>query len=77
MKLYTENQIREMMEDDFNFGDMAINYAISSMTPIELPSDGQIENYSMKFYDNNGSDIYFTNGAKWILKQIKKQSNGN
>jgi hypothetical protein len=50
MKLYTEEQVREMMEDNFNFGDRAIDYAISKMTPIELPSDDEIETAALDTY---------------------------
>ena len=50
MKLYTEEQVREMMEDSFNFGDRAIDYAISKMTSIELPIDDVIEAAALDTY---------------------------
>ena len=40
-------------------------------TPIELPSDEEVRVESMQFYDNNGSDIYFIQGAKWMLYKIQ------
>lgn len=75
MKIYTEEQIRESLNDNFNFGDRAIDFALSKMTPIELPSDeeiwGKIEDstYSLEY------DTGFAQGVKWVVEQIKQQDN--
>ena len=76
MKLYTEEQLQEA----YNRGHMDgrlnnIDYSITDgFKPIELPSDEEIEEKSMEFYDNNGADIYFTSGAKWMKEQILNQN---
>ena len=48
-----------------------------NLTPIELPSDEEIEENSMEFYDNNGADYYFEKGAYWVIEQIKQEDNGH
>ena len=77
MKLYTEEQVKECLDDYFSFGDRAIDYALSKMTPIELPSDEEIE----KLQENNDNyddyDFYdtgFKNGVKWMKEQILNQN---
>lgn len=82
MKLYTEEQIREVcMSIDTNFyiSDLYIDTQIKLLTPIELPSNEEIYNKS------NSIDIeglswevrlardFFHNGAKWVIEQIKQQ----
>jgi hypothetical protein len=45
---------------------------INSLTPIELPTDEEIE----KLVGDGMHDYYkggFTEGAKWVIEQIKKQ----
>ena len=79
MKLYTEEQVREMMQDSFNFGDKAIDYAVSRMTPIELPSDEEIIKESeicWNDYTHEEGNSYrttfmagFINGATWIIEE--------
>ena len=64
MKLYTEEQVRDMMEDSFNFGGRAIDYALSRMTPIELPSDEEIY----------GKLAFHAHGAKWVINRIEQQT---
>lgn len=77
VKLYTEEQVREMMQDSFNFGDKAIDYAVSRMTPIELPSDEEINAYveSTPYYGSCTEEYKegIDDGAKWVIEQIKKQ----
>ena len=81
MKLYTEEQIRESLNDNFNFGDRAIDFALSKLTPIELPSDEKVDLYSNAMYPDfvwevEGAMIRklaHSNGAKWVIEQIKQQ----
>ena len=78
MKLYTEEQVREMMQDSFNFGDKAIDYAVSRMTPIELPSDEEIKKESHSHYMKgqlyiepaSDTEYAFKKGAKWIRNKL-------
>jgi hypothetical protein len=76
MKLYT----REQMIEAFNYGKKLegfdwIGDMIDSLTPIELPSDEEIDDkiedwsYSLEY------DTGFTRGAKWVIEQIKRQDN--
>lgn len=74
MKLYTEEQVRNGLTTKNNI--LPIDLFLEQMTPIELPSDEEIRKESMEFYDNNGADIYFIQGAKWVIEQIKNQDNG-
>ena len=76
MKLYTEEQVREMMQDSFNFGDKAIDYAVSRMTPIELPSEKEIAEKIASTIDASEYGKLVYAGALWMLDQIKQQSNG-
>jgi hypothetical protein len=72
MKLYTEEQIREVcMSIDTNFyiSDLYIDTQIKLLTPIELPSDEEIEKESDRYWAPHA----FREGAKWVIEQIKQQ----
>lgn len=99
MKLYTEEQIKEAIKlarvhkpNDFitwfhNYDDDIID----SLTPIELPSDEEIETEAEDIYPINvGGDMWMANrdevnkgykqegfidGAKWVIEHIKQQDN--
>ena len=71
MKLYTEEQVKDMLE----LTNLNVQFHIDTMIPIELPSNEQIEELSKNTnfeYDcfNNG----FIRGAEWIKEQILKQN---
>jgi hypothetical protein len=95
MKLYTEEQVRQML---FDLGDVLFNNCqngigeeepetyfdgiIEQLTPIELPSDEEIE----KAYEFLGTwtakeimqrSTSFQHGAKWVIEQIKQQDKNN
>ena len=80
MKLYTEEQVRKAINDaslysyingDFEFKNSEDDI-INALTPIELPSDEEIEKYFKWGYGgDSGSAIY---GAKWVKKQILNQN---
>jgi nitrogen fixation/metabolism regulation signal transduction histidine kinase len=75
MKLYTEEQVKQMMLH----GNIFINTLSGEITetlkgpvtPIELPSDEEIEKEISKVYGRDCEDFY--GGAKWVIKQIKNQ----
>lgn len=81
MKLYTEEQIREVcMSIDTNFyiSDLYIDTQIKLLTPIELPSDEEIEEQSWVYREvTKDTEITvnedWSNGAKWVIEQIKQQ----
>jgi len=70
MKLYT----REQMIEAFNYGKKLegfdwIGDMIDSLTPIELPSDEEIEKESIGWW----APSPFREGARYIIRQIKQQ----
>ena len=99
MKLYTEEQVRGAHIKGILKGragttipssDLADLY-ISELTPIELPSDEEIEEKSSLFYPTKKVAGYmseedfvqyakkesFEDGAKWMKEQILNQNNNN
>ena len=83
MKLYTEEQVRKILMSINTFryiSDSYIDDIIDSLTPIELPSDEEIE----KAYEFLGTwtakeimqrSTSFQHGAKWVINRIKQQDN--
>jgi len=82
MKLYTEEQVVKYISDNFNKTGIAIDdiaFGVrAELTPIELPSDEEIEkeafqvpyvpyNNTNKFYDES-----FIKGAKWMKNKIQE-----
>jgi hypothetical protein len=81
MKLYTEEQVRQML---FDLGDVLFNnnqngieegepethfnYIIEDCTPIELPSDEEIEDKALEVKYTN---TLFSDGAKWMRDKIQ------
>ena len=85
MKLYTEKEIKRALDNPVSFN-MEIDEFIDSLTPIELPSDEEIENESMtNFYPltgvvgidhrNNLRKQGFIEGAKWMRDKIQGGNN--
>jgi hypothetical protein len=69
MKLYTEEQVKSLLNK------MDIIYSLEDLTPIELPSDEEIENSSYKMSGNNVSpSSNFMIGAYWMKEQILNQN---
>jgi hypothetical protein len=80
MKLYTEEQVREAIElaregiriyrvNEFETEkefDHSEDYILTSLTPIELPSDEEISE-KLSFH---------ADGARWVINRIKQQDNG-
>ena len=79
MKLYTEEQVRQAMSKKLEFpnDDIEKFYSddeiIESLTPIELPSNEEIEKFTdTMFY---GEKKYFVKaGVLWIKNQILNQN---
>ena len=82
MKIYTEEQVKKIYSIAHKTGDSG--YAESfdfdtkelSITPIELPSDKEIEEYNDGSTKLNPRTYYdaFQDGAKWMKEQILKQN---
>ena len=81
MKLYTEEQVRQAMQDAM----IPSIYQMDlwgQLTPIELPSDEEVEKNNpyeylvgSKYYSPQNLK-YWEEGAKWVIEQIKQQGNG-
>jgi hypothetical protein len=74
MKIYTDEQVRQAMQD-------AMIPSIYQMdlwghlTYIELPSDEEIEGACNEELNGLLSTFGFRKGAKWVIEQIKQQDN--
>jgi hypothetical protein len=73
MKIYTEEELRKhLYNHDERF--------FEELTPIELPSDEEIEHKSIDIssitsnYARKVSKSYYKAGAKWMKEQILNQS---
>ena len=66
MKLYTEEDVLHMLR---SFHNMEINVQLCmlKLTPIELPSDEEIQKESLK----SDFEYTFRNGAKWMRDKIQ------
>jgi hypothetical protein len=86
MKLYTEEQVRQMLSIymanvllDVDGKMPTIDDILSYRTPIELPSDEEIEEESPYIPNDSKIDYLshqegFIKGAKWIKEQIINQN---
>ena len=64
MKLYTEEQVRSLLNK------MDIIYSLEDLTPIELPSDEDIKDKSFNKFAQSNARTCFEEGAKWMKEQI-------
>jgi hypothetical protein len=78
MKLYTEEQVRQMLIETDKFTPLHIEHFIKDLNPIELPSDEEISEESMDLFwgDNNSLNHIlqykaFKRGAKWMRDKIQ------
>ena len=81
MKLYKKEQVDKMLsrarmhkQDDTEM--FTNEYLLSEETPIELPSDEEINEMSIKIFVHSIPDYEegFIDGAKWIKEQILNQN---
>ena len=73
MKLYTEQEVKKAMFIYHN--GLSIDYVMSKLTSIELPSDEEIEGACNEELNGLLSTFGFRKGAKWVIEQIKQQDN--
>ena len=67
MKLYTEEQVKQMIEKSRETG-LTAEYLILTTTPIELPNDEEIK---AKFTIGNQIFLDRIDGAKWMRDKIQ------
>lgn len=79
MKLYTEDQVRML---DINCGNATLDEVIECLTPIELPTDDEIEAVGTIVYGGEDAVIHdilqykaFKRGAKYVINKIKGGNN--
>jgi hypothetical protein len=72
IKLYTEGEVRNMLENTDFFTEEGIQYFIDEMKAISLPSDDETLDRGRHSINIDG----FLAGAKWVIKQIKQQADG-
>ena len=75
MKLYTEEQLKEFFNEHYFF----MERDLDNLTPIELPTDDEIE----KAYEFSGpwtakeimqKSTSFQDGVKWVIEKLKQQN---
>ena len=77
MKLYTEEQVSKIIFKTKQWSNLSNDYLIATVTPIELPSDEEIDKQGFQVpYDgtNEFYDKSFIKGAKWMKEQILNQN---
>ena len=81
MKLYTEEQVIKGLTTKNNI--IPINLFLEKMVPIELPGEEEIveeaesisKGYKALGLYNEDYNDGFTEGAKWVIEQIKQEDN--
>jgi hypothetical protein len=75
MKLYTEEQVTELTTAAFTAGQnhnpAIFGVAFEKITPIELPSDEEIEEYFKHGWGSDYHGSYAIFGAKWLKDKIQ------
>ena len=80
MKLYTEEQVRGLVMALCDYNILKEEVAMRELTPIELPSDEEIEEASKNIdrdglsWENDFARDSFNDGAKWMKEQILNQN---
>jgi hypothetical protein len=79
MKLLTEKQVKRFLKERTFIRKETIDAMCKSLTPIELPSDAEIEEASPYIPSNPKIDYLsyqkgFDKGAKWMKEQILNQN---
>ena len=78
-KLYTEEQVREILKSTHIHTDNDVNMILTKFTPIELPSDEEIKKYieSTPYYGTCTYEFIegIEDGIKWMKEQILTKIN--
>jgi len=70
MKVYTEEQVKQMLIKTDMFTPLHIDHIMNETTPIELPSNEEIEKM-MEFDEFDPYHVSYLGGAKWMRDKIK------
>ena len=71
MKLYTEEQIIKALFT-YSHPESTSEELLKELTPIELPSDEEIEKQSQALSIHSLYEFGFKQGAKWMKEQLIK-----
>lgn len=82
-KLYTEEEVKRILKSTHIHTDNDVDMILRKFSPIELPSDEEIESKALETYqdypsnpkwhtDWKHSSNDFTMGAKWMRDKIKR-----
>ena len=81
MKIYTEEQVKNFLKERTFIREESIDAMCDTLTPIELPSDEEIEKELLEHTKVSTIDpyksFYFNAamyGAKWVIEQIKQET---
>ena len=70
-KLYTEEQVRRAIDIiDDSHHQLEYYEVLEKLTPIELPSDEEIEAEAGRYAFIGGCDISFKGGVQWMRDKI-------
>lgn len=69
MKLYTEEQVKQMIEKSRETG-LTADYLIATRKGIELPSDEEISKKA-EWLDNPLEKVSWEDGVKWLRDKIQ------
>ena len=72
MKLYTEEQVMKILFTTKQWGNLSNDYLIATVTPIELPSDEEIDELLER--KSSVNLLGFITGVKWMKEQILNQN---
>lgn len=70
MKLYTEEQVREILKSTHIHTDNDVDMILPQFTPIELPSDEEIE--EGLFHQSNEYAYGYKDAFKWMRNKIQR-----
>ena len=78
MKLYTEQEVRKLLNEILMLSS-SVEDAINSLSPIELPSDEEIDKYvkSTGYYGHCTHEYHegIEEGAKYVINKIQGGNN--
>ena len=69
-KLYTEEQVKQMIEKSRETG-LTAEYLILTTPSIQLPTDEEIDDIALDTFLNGSKRFGFIEGAKWMRDKIK------
>ena len=74
MQLYTEEQVLKIIFTTKQWNNLSSDYLISTVTPIELPSNEEIKDKSFNKFTQSNARTCFEEGAKWMREKILNQT---